>query len=135
MNPNEGLKIHAFKNAHTEQAQADRELAKVARYMVHIASTEDFRTLRHKACAWCFLFSASFAHQVRTFKGVEARGKTTTIVMTKNPTASDLDSDQDTYTGSWGHLCYVYIPQSDVATYIAIGWHVYFYSFMFEIHD
>jgi len=48
LNPNEGLKIHAFKNAHTEQARADRELVKVARYMVHIAATEDFRTLRHK---------------------------------------------------------------------------------------
>lgn len=49
LNPNEGLKIHAFKNAHTEQAQADRELAKIARYMVHIAGVEDFRTLRHKS--------------------------------------------------------------------------------------
>ncbi|KAG1761675.1 HAD subfamily IIID h [Suillus occidentalis] len=48
LNPNEGLKIHAFKNAHTEQAQADRELQKLARYMVHIATIEDFRTLRHK---------------------------------------------------------------------------------------
>ncbi|KAG1877674.1 HAD subfamily IIID h [Suillus subalutaceus] len=49
LNPNEGLKIHAFKNAHTEQAQADRELHKLARYMVHIVAIEDFRTLRHKA--------------------------------------------------------------------------------------
>jgi ubiquitin-like domain-containing CTD phosphatase 1 len=49
LNPNEGLKIHAFKNAHTEQAQADRELHKLARYMVHITALEDFRTLRHKA--------------------------------------------------------------------------------------
>ncbi|KAG2146868.1 HAD subfamily IIID h [Suillus bovinus] len=49
LNPNEGLKIHAFKNAHTEQAQADRELHKLARYLVHIAAVEDFRTLRHKA--------------------------------------------------------------------------------------
>ncbi|KAG1891446.1 HAD subfamily IIID h [Suillus subluteus] len=48
LNPNEGLKIHAFKNAHTEQAQADRELHKLARYMVHIVAIEDFRTLRHK---------------------------------------------------------------------------------------
>ncbi|KIJ69166.1 hypothetical protein HYDPIDRAFT_179046 [Hydnomerulius pinastri MD-312] len=48
LNPNEGLKIHAFKNAHTEHAQADRELDKVARYMIHIAPVSDFRTLKHK---------------------------------------------------------------------------------------
>ncbi|KAH7923553.1 HAD subfamily IIID h [Leucogyrophana mollusca] len=48
LNPNEGLKIHAFKNAHTTQALADRELAKVARYLVHIASVADFQTLKHR---------------------------------------------------------------------------------------
>lgn len=48
LNPQEGLKIHAFKHAHTEQARADRELEKLARYMVHIASLDDFRTLNHK---------------------------------------------------------------------------------------
>ena len=61
MNPNEGLKIHAFKNAHTHEAQADRELMKVARYMVHIAATEDFRTFHHKACD-AYLFSIPIAH-------------------------------------------------------------------------
>ncbi|KAJ7286299.1 HAD subfamily IIID h [Mycena rebaudengoi] len=48
LNPKEGLKISAFKNAHTREAMADRELDKLARYMVHIASVEDFRTLSHK---------------------------------------------------------------------------------------
>ncbi|KAI6109645.1 HAD subfamily IIID h [Pisolithus sp. B1] len=43
-----GLKIHAFKHAHTEQAQGDRELEKLARYMVYIASLDDFRTVKHK---------------------------------------------------------------------------------------
>lgn len=48
LNPDEGLKIHAFKHAHAEQAQADRELEKLARYMVYIASLDDFRTVKHK---------------------------------------------------------------------------------------
>ncbi|KAJ8456978.1 hypothetical protein ONZ45_g18503 [Pleurotus djamor] len=48
LNPGSGLKIAAFKNAHTPAAMADRELEKLARYMVHIASVPDFRTLRHK---------------------------------------------------------------------------------------
>jgi ubiquitin-like domain-containing CTD phosphatase 1 len=48
LNPSEGLKIHAFKNAHTPQSMADRELDKLARYMLHIASLDDFRTMKHK---------------------------------------------------------------------------------------
>jgi ubiquitin-like domain-containing CTD phosphatase 1 len=32
LNPKEGLKISAFKNAHTREAMADRELDKLARY-------------------------------------------------------------------------------------------------------
>ncbi|KAF8844427.1 HAD IIID h [Paxillus ammoniavirescens] len=48
LNPPEGLKIHAFKNAHTEQARGDRELAKLERYLIHIALVSDFRTLKHK---------------------------------------------------------------------------------------
>lgn len=48
LNPEEGLKIHAFKHAHTEQAQADRELEKLSRYMVHIALMGDFQTVNHK---------------------------------------------------------------------------------------
>lgn len=48
LNPGEGLKIHPFKNAHTQEAMADRELDKLSQYMLHIANIEDFRTLKHK---------------------------------------------------------------------------------------
>ncbi|KAI0345293.1 HAD-superfamily subfamily IIID h [Trametopsis cervina] len=49
LNPNQGLKIRAFKECHTPEAHADRELDKVAQYMVHIATTyQDFSTLNHK---------------------------------------------------------------------------------------
>ena len=47
MNPKEGLKIQAFKNAHSAEALADKELDKLGRYLVHIADI-DFRTLHHK---------------------------------------------------------------------------------------
>ncbi|KIM86178.1 hypothetical protein PILCRDRAFT_816102 [Piloderma croceum F 1598] len=48
LNPQEGLKINAFKNAHTAEAMNDRELEKLARYMLHIALVDDFRSLQHK---------------------------------------------------------------------------------------
>jgi len=48
LNPKEGLKIPAFKNAHTPEAAADRELSKLGQYLLHIALVEDFRTLSHK---------------------------------------------------------------------------------------
>ncbi|CAL1705654.1 unnamed protein product [Somion occarium] len=49
LNPNQGLKISAFKDAHTPPAMADRELEKVARYLVHIANTHgDFTNVNHK---------------------------------------------------------------------------------------
>lgn len=48
LNPKEGLKIEAFKGANTPQAIADRELVKLARYMLHIANVPDFQTLTHK---------------------------------------------------------------------------------------
>ncbi|TFY78669.1 hypothetical protein EWM64_g5342 [Hericium alpestre] len=44
LNPKQGLKISPFKDAHTEQGMADRELDKLARYMLHIASQEDLET-------------------------------------------------------------------------------------------
>ncbi|TDL24930.1 HAD IIID h [Rickenella mellea] len=47
LNPRSGLKISAYKDAFTPRAAADRELDKVAKYMVHIASQEDFLTLDH----------------------------------------------------------------------------------------
>ncbi|KAF4578966.1 hypothetical protein EYR36_000775 [Pleurotus pulmonarius] len=47
LNPGSGLKISAFKDAHTPAAMADRELEKLSRYLVHIAGVPDFRALRH----------------------------------------------------------------------------------------
>lgn len=56
LNPNQGLKISAFKEAHTPQAMADRELDKVSRYMVHLANTyDDFTNINHKVCEQHFL--------------------------------------------------------------------------------
>ncbi|TFK54646.1 HAD IIID h [Heliocybe sulcata] len=48
LNPRQGLKISAFKDCHLPQAMADRELDKLARYMIHIASFPDFSTVQHK---------------------------------------------------------------------------------------
>ncbi|TFK30056.1 ubiquitin family proteint [Coprinopsis marcescibilis] len=48
LNPKEGIKISAYKNAHTAEARADRELVKLTRYLLHVANVEDFRTLKHK---------------------------------------------------------------------------------------
>lgn len=48
LNPKEGLKIAAFKNAHTMEAAADRELPRLTHYLLHIANCEDFTTLAHK---------------------------------------------------------------------------------------
>ncbi|KAF8582275.1 ubiquitin family proteint [Ramaria rubella] len=48
LNPNEGLKISPFKDAYTARAAQDRELDKLARYLVFLAGVEDFRTVNHK---------------------------------------------------------------------------------------
>lgn len=48
LNPREGLKIPAFRNAQTPEAMADRELRKLTRYLLHIAQVSDFRTIMHK---------------------------------------------------------------------------------------
>jgi len=49
LNPNQGLKIPAFKDAYSSHAMADRELDNVARYMSHIATTHpDFTNINHK---------------------------------------------------------------------------------------
>ncbi|OBZ69263.1 Ubiquitin-like domain-containing CTD phosphatase 1 [Grifola frondosa] len=49
LNPGQGLKIAAFKDAHTPQAMRDRELDRLARYLVHIAGTHgDFCNVNHK---------------------------------------------------------------------------------------
>jgi hypothetical protein len=48
LNPGQGLKIRPFKNAHTSEALADRELDKLSRYLVHIAGVDDFQRLKHR---------------------------------------------------------------------------------------
>lgn len=48
LNPKEGLKIPAFKNAHSAEAIADRELDKLGKYLLHIANVPDFQTLSHR---------------------------------------------------------------------------------------
>ena len=48
LNPRQGLKISAFKDAHTPRAMADRELDDLAKYLLHVASIEDMETLNHK---------------------------------------------------------------------------------------
>lgn len=48
MNPKCGLKVRAFKNCHTAEGLSDRELDKIARYMIYITENADFTTLRHK---------------------------------------------------------------------------------------
>ena len=68
LNPGEGLKIHAFRNAQTAEAKADRELGKLARYMVHIASIDDFRSLKHHVGRRSIAFQCS---QVDLFSGLE----------------------------------------------------------------
>lgn len=60
LNPQSGLKIHAFKNAHTPGAQADRELDKLARYMVHIAPMSDLTSLTHGVSVDSMLCSRLF---------------------------------------------------------------------------
>ncbi|KAI0372975.1 HAD subfamily IIID h [Pilatotrama ljubarskyi] len=48
LNPKEGLKISAFKNAHTQAAMADRELAKITKYLLHLVENyPDFRKANH----------------------------------------------------------------------------------------
>jgi len=47
MNPQNGLKIAPFKNAHTNRS-VDKELLKLADYLRKISKLDDFRTLNHK---------------------------------------------------------------------------------------
>lgn len=47
MNPNNGLRISAFRHAHTNRA-TDRELLKLAKYLKIIADVDDFGTLNHR---------------------------------------------------------------------------------------
>ncbi len=73
LNPKEGLKISAFKNAHTQAAMADRELAKLARYLLHIANThEDFRDAKHAVSDFV---RSSVGYRVESVPVVERRRK------------------------------------------------------------
>lgn len=47
MNPQSGLRIRPFRDAHTNRAK-DRELLKLSKYLELIAKVEDFQTLNHK---------------------------------------------------------------------------------------
>ncbi|XP_075214018.1 ubiquitin-like domain-containing C-terminal domain phosphatase 1 [Lycorma delicatula] len=47
MNPNNGLRISAFRHAHTNRA-TDRELLRLAKYLKVIANVDDFGTLNHR---------------------------------------------------------------------------------------
>ncbi|OCH92115.1 hypothetical protein OBBRIDRAFT_869781 [Obba rivulosa] len=50
LNPNQGLKIPAFKDAHMPHSRDDQELDKVARYLTYIATTHaDFAEMNHKS--------------------------------------------------------------------------------------
>lgn len=53
LNPREGLKIPAFKNAQTPEALGDRVLHNLTLYLLHIAQVKDFRTLTHKVINTC----------------------------------------------------------------------------------
>ncbi|KAI0064716.1 HAD IIID h [Artomyces pyxidatus] len=48
LNPRQGLKIAPFRDAYTQHAQADRELDNLGRYLLYIATVEDWETLNHK---------------------------------------------------------------------------------------
>lgn len=49
LNPNEGLKISPYRNAHTLSAGEDRELDYLSIYLVHIANAApSFTAFRHK---------------------------------------------------------------------------------------
>jgi hypothetical protein len=48
LNPRQGLKISAFRDAHTPRAMADRELDDLAKYLLHVATIDDMETLNHK---------------------------------------------------------------------------------------
>jgi hypothetical protein len=52
LNPKEGLKIQPFKNAHSAEAIADRELERLGKYLLHIANV-DFQTLSHRVNSTC----------------------------------------------------------------------------------
>lgn len=50
LNPRQGIKIKAFKDCHLPERMADRELDKLSRYLIHIASgtDRDFTRCKHQ---------------------------------------------------------------------------------------
>lgn len=47
-----GIKIPAFKDVATSPAaRSDRELERLTRYLLHVASADDVSALNHKVCA------------------------------------------------------------------------------------
>ncbi|KAI0032824.1 HAD-like domain-containing protein [Vararia minispora EC-137] len=48
LNPRNGIKISAYKEAGTESGRADRELRRLSRYLLHIARTSDLQAVDHK---------------------------------------------------------------------------------------
>ena len=48
LNPRQGLKISAFRDAHTPRAMTDRELDDLAKYLLYVATIPDMETLNHK---------------------------------------------------------------------------------------
>ena len=73
LNPKEGVKIRAFKDAHTPQAATDRELDKLTRYMLHIAPVDDFRILKHKASGKAAVLSYCLIYSSRTGEILQKR--------------------------------------------------------------
>ena len=52
LNMSNGIKIPAFKDVTTSPAaRSDRELERLARYLLHVASAEDVSVLNHKVWA------------------------------------------------------------------------------------
>lgn len=69
LNPNQGLKIAPFKDAHTPRAMSDRELDKLARYLVHIATKyNDFSAINHKVS---YVVRSSSAMSTSMFQELE----------------------------------------------------------------
>jgi len=71
---------------------ADRELGKLAKYMVHITTVNDFRTLEHKVGS---VESASFIEWLIAyiFTELEERRTQLTLILTENSGAGCPTSD------------------------------------------
>lgn len=63
LNPGEGIKISAFKLDGTLEAQNDRELEKLGRYLVWLASHSDFRSVDHKVSQLPLI---DFGHEIES---------------------------------------------------------------------